>query len=74
LTRPVVLGAEAAPQETAPGPAHGAELRDLLEKVAFRIQEERKPRREGVDIEAAGQGSLDGVDALVQAKGDLLGG
>ena len=59
------LGVEAQPQralvarrvalahQLGPQPAGGAELRHLLEEVVVGVEEEREPRREVVDREAA---------------------
>ena len=45
------LGAEALAHEPRVQPARRAELRDLLEQVVVRGEEEREPRRERVDRE-----------------------
>ena len=52
LPRPLVLRAEAVAHHLRPDLARGAELGDLLEEVAVRVEEERDARREVVDVEA----------------------
>ena len=41
-----------------PEPARGAELRDLLEEVVVRVEEEGEPRRELVDSSPAAERRL----------------
>ena len=55
-----------------PDAARGAELGDLLEEVEVAVEEEREPRREVVDVEAARDRRLDVLDAVGQREGQLL--
>ena len=48
-----LLRAEALLHDARPHAPRGAELRDLLEEVVVHVEEEREPRREVVDVEAA---------------------
>ena len=57
-----------------PDPARGAELRDLLEEVDVRVEEERQPGRELVDVEAAGEAQLDVAEAVGERERQLLRG
>ena len=50
----LLLGAEALVHDPVPHAPRGAELGDLLEEVVVRVQEERQPRRELVDVEPGG--------------------
>ena len=50
--RPVALRAETVAHRARPDPAGRPVLRDLLEEVAVRVEEERHPRHEVVDVEA----------------------
>src|SRR5262249_15732120 len=54
--------------------ARRAILRDLLEEVAVRVEEEAEPRRELVDIEAALQRPVHGLVAAGQRERQLLHG
>ncbi|MDZ7630422.1 MAG: hypothetical protein U5K74_03405 [Gemmatimonadaceae bacterium] len=40
-------------QHSCPDAAGGAQLGDLLEEIVVDVEEERQPRREGVDIQPA---------------------
>ena len=51
--RSLVPRAEAVAQLARPDPPRGAVLRDLLEEIEVRVEEEREPRRELVDVEPA---------------------
>ena len=44
--------AEPIAHEPRPQPPRGAELRDLLEKIVVRVEEERQPLAEAIDVEA----------------------
>ena len=55
----LVLGAVALGHQVVPDPPAGPELGDLLEEVAVAVEEERQPRREVVDAQAALEGRLD---------------
>ena len=52
LLRARVGGAEPVAHDPRPQPPRGAELRDLLEEVVVRVEEERQPLAELVDVEA----------------------
>ena len=45
---------------------------DLLEEVVVRVEEERQPRREVVDVKPGGERRLDVGDAVGQREGELL--
>ena len=62
----VELGDQLTPQQPA-----GAQLGDLHEEVHADAPEERKPRRELVDVEAGVQTRLDVLDAVGQRVGQL---
>ena len=51
--RPFLLRAELVAHHLGPDPAGGAELRDLLEEVVVRVEEEREPRSELIHVETA---------------------
>ena len=61
-------------QPAGPDPAGRAELGDLLEEVDVRVEEERQPGRELLDVQAAGQAQLDVGEAVGQRVGELLRG
>ena len=46
-----ILGVEVVAHDARPHAACGAELRHLFQEIAMRVEEERQPRRELVDIE-----------------------
>ena len=61
-------------QPARPDPAGGPELRDLLEEVDVRVEEERQPGRERVDVEPAGQAEFDVAEAVGERERQLLRG
>ena len=61
-------------QLAGPDAAGGAVLGDLLEEVDVGVEEERQPRGEGVDVDAALDRPLDVGEAVLQREGELLGG
>ena len=63
---------EAVAHHLRPELARGAELGDLLEEVAVRVEEERDPRREVVDVEAGVDAVLHVLDAVAQRERQLL--
>ena len=63
---------EGVAQLAGPDPPRGAELGDLLEEVDLRVEEERQPRREVVDVQAALDGLLDVGQAVLEREGELL--
>ena len=71
--RAVVLRAVALPDDARPAAPAGAVLRDLLEEVAVRVEEERDLRRELVDRHPAAGDDLVAVgDAVHQRERHLL--
>ena len=73
LPRALVLRAEAVAHHVAPRCCRAARiLGDLLEEVAVRVEEERDPRRERVDVEAGVDAVLHVLDAVAQREGQLL--
>ena len=52
-----VLGAERLLHQARPDAPHGAILGDLLEEIDVRVEEERQPRRERVDVDARDRGT-----------------
>ena len=67
-----VLGAEGLAQLARPDPPRGAVLGDLLEEVDLGVEEERQPRGEVVDVEAAVDRLLDVGQAVLEREGQLL--
>ena len=72
--RPRVGRAVHVAQPAGPDPPRRAELRDLLEEVDVRVEEERQAGREPVDVQAARQAELDVAEAVGQREGELLRG
>ena len=66
------LRAEALAHERRPHAARGAQLGDLLEEVVVQVEEERQPRREVVDVEAALDRRLHVADAVGERERELL--
>ncbi len=66
--------AVAVAQPARPDPAGGAELRDLLEQVDVRVEEERQPRGEDVDVQPPRQTELDVGEAVGEGERQLLRG
>ncbi len=67
-SRPVALAHHARPD-----PPRGAVLRDLLEEVEVRVEEEGEPRREVVDVEPALDRRLDVREPVGERECELLG-
>ena len=72
--RALVARAVAVAQLARPDAARGAVLRDLLEEVEVRVEEEGEARREVVDVEPALDGRLDVREAVGEREGELLRG
>jgi hypothetical protein len=72
LPRPWLSGAEPVAHDARPHPASGAVLGDLFEEIVVRVEEERDPRREDVDIETGIDAVLHVLDAIAQREGQLL--
>ena len=72
LPRALVLGAEPIAHHLGPEPSGGAELGDLLEEVAVRVEEEREPRRELVHVEPGVDAVLHVLDPVAQRERELL--
>ena len=66
-----LLGLERLDQ-LGPQEARGAELGHFHEEVHADAEEEREPRREGVDVEALGLGGADVFEPVGQREGQLL--
>ena len=62
-----IFRAVALDHRFVPDAASGAVLGDFFEKVAVRVEEERKLRHEFVDVEAAAHAPLDVFEAIAQA-------
>ena len=67
-------GAEVALAPAGPDPPRRPELGDLLEEVDVRIEEERQPRREPLDVQPAGQPELDVPEPVGEGERELLRG
>ena len=65
--------AVALAQLARPDPPRGAVLRDLLEEVEVRVEEEGQARREVVDVEAALDAGLDVREPVGERERQLLG-
>ena len=72
LHRALVLGAVRVAHLARPDAPRGAVLGDLLEEVDLRVEEERQPRREVVDVEAARDRLLDVGEAVLERERELL--
>ena len=70
--RALVGGAVHVAQPTGPDAPRCAELRDLLEEVDVRVEEERQARREPVDVEAARETELDVAEPVGEGERQLL--
>ena len=70
--RALVLRAVRVAHLARPDPAGGAQLRDLLEEVDLRVEEEGQPRGERVDVEAALDRLLDVGEAVLERERELL--
>src|SRR5579883_3378397 len=55
-----------------PDLSRGAIFRNLLEQIVMGIEEERKPRREIVNIEAAAKRPFDIFDSIVEREREFL--
>src|SRR5262245_21478393 len=72
LPRSLVLRAEAVAHDSGPEFPGGAELRNLLEEVAVRIEEEGDAWGEVVDVEPGIDAVLDVLNAVAQGEGQFL--
>ena len=70
--RALVLRAVRVAHLARPDPAGGAQLRDLLEEVDLRVEEEGQPRRERVDVDAALDRLLHVGEAVLERERELL--
>ena len=69
-----VLRAVDVAHPARPDAAGRPELRDLLEEVDVRVEEERQAGREPLDVEAARQAQLDVAEAVGERERELLRG
>ena len=69
-----LLRVEALLHQRRPETAGGAELRDLLEEVRVHVEEERQPRGEVVDVQAAVDTVLYVGEPVGDGEGELLPG
>ncbi len=67
-----LFGPERVPELARPDPPRRPVLRDLLEEVDLRVEEERQARGEVVDVDAASDRVLDVRQAVFQSEGQLL--
>jgi hypothetical protein len=72
LPRTRILRPEPVAHYTRPQPPGGAELRQFLEEVAVRVEEERDPRRKGVHVHAGVDAVLDVLDAVAEGERQFL--
>ena len=70
--RALVLRAVRVAHLARPDPAGRAQLRDLLEEVDLRVEEEGQPRRERVDVDAALDRLLHVGEAVLERERELL--
>jgi hypothetical protein len=70
----LVARTEPVAQLACPDPPRRAVLRDLLEEVHVRVEEERESRREFVDLEPARERPFDVGEAVRKREGELLCG
>ncbi len=70
--RALVLGAVGVSHLARPDAAGGAVLRDLLEEVDVRVEEEAEARREVVDVEATLDRLLHVGEAILERERELL--
>src|SRR5205807_4804035 len=64
--------AEALAHHARPDASRGAVLRNLLEKVVVRVEEERDARDELVNVQTRVYAPLDVLDAVAQCEGEFL--
>ena len=69
-----ILRLEVLAHDARPHAARGAELRDFFQKIAVRIEEERQPRSELVDVEAGLDRRFDIGHAVAERECDFLHG
>src|SRR5438876_8121720 len=69
-----VLRAERVPHLAGPDPAGRAVLREFLEQIVVRVEEERQAGREVVHLESAVHAPADVFHAVRQGEGQLLSG
>src|SRR5439155_5013103 len=74
LPRPRAFRLEPVAHHMRPDSTRRAVLRDLLEEIAVRVEEEGQPRREGIDVESGVDAVLHILDAVAQREGELLRG
>ena len=72
LQRAGIRRPEALAHDVRPQPARGAELRDFLDQVVVRGEEEREPLAEPVDVEPGRARGLDVGDRVGDRERDLL--
>src|SRR5207248_8399253 len=72
LQRPVRARAVAVAHPTRPDAPRGAVLRDLLEEVDVRVEEERETRRERVDVQTGMTTELDVREPVGDGERQLL--
>jgi hypothetical protein len=60
------------PHPPGPDPPRRTELRDLLEEVDVRVEEEAQAGRELIDVQPAAQAQLDVAEAVGQRVRQLL--
>src|SRR4029079_9957289 len=72
--RPLVARTEPVAELTRPDPSRRAIFRDLLEEVHVGVEEEREPRSEIVDVEAALARPLDVREPVGERECELLRG
>ena len=72
LPRPLAPGVKAIAYRVRPDLARRAVLGDLLEEVAVRVEEERDPRHEVVDVEPRVDAPLHVLEAVAQRERELL--
>src|SRR5207244_9967073 len=72
LPRPLLLRAVSLAHPARPDPPGGAELRDLLEEIDVRIEEEGETGREIIDVHSALEARVDIGHAVRKGEGQLL--
>jgi hypothetical protein len=71
--RALVLRAVAVPHHAGPDPPGRTQLRDLLEELVVRVEEEAEAGRELLDVQPSVQARLDVLHAVAQRERELLG-
>ena len=72
LLRAWLGGAESIAHQTCPQPPRGPELGDFLEKIVVRVEEEREPLTEAIDVEPGVEGRLHVGQRVGERERDLL--